>query len=67
MWLIFQGLIIFGIVTSNAYLHWTPNGYLASLIGVGAAWLATYVILKGQELRHRLVRERSGDQRSLRR
>ena len=39
MWLLFQSTIIFAIVASNIKWHWTPNGYLAGLIGVGLAWL----------------------------
>ncbi len=41
MWLLLQGLIIFAVVASNIHWHWTPNGLLAALIGVGAAFLFT--------------------------
>jgi hypothetical protein len=38
MWFLFQSLIIFAVVASNIHWQWTPNGYLASLIGVGLAY-----------------------------
>ena len=38
MWLIFQASIIFAVVASNVRYHWTPNGYLAGMIGVVVAW-----------------------------
>lgn len=36
-----QGTIIFGVVASNIHWRWTPNGYLASAIGIGLAYVAT--------------------------
>jgi len=44
MWYVLQMLVVFAVVTSNAYLHWTPNGYLAGFIGVGAAMLVTFLL-----------------------
>jgi hypothetical protein len=41
MWLVFQSLIIFAVVASNIHWHWTPNGYLAAILGAGLAWLLT--------------------------
>ena len=41
MWFVLQGSIIFAVISSNIYFQWTPNGYLAGLIGVGAAFFAT--------------------------
>ena len=41
MGFVLQGLIIFAVVASNIHWHWTPNGYLASLIGVGLAYALT--------------------------
>jgi hypothetical protein len=38
MWFLFQSLIIFAVVASNIHWQWTPNGYLAGLIGVGLAY-----------------------------
>jgi hypothetical protein len=46
MWLLFQGLVIFAVIASNFYWHWTPNKYLASIIGVGLAWSLTVLIVK---------------------
>ena len=39
----FQSLVIGLVAGSNAYLHWTPNGYLAGFIGVGCAYLLTLI------------------------
>jgi hypothetical protein len=44
MWLILQGLIIFAVVASNIHWRWTPNTYLASAMGIGAAWCVTKLI-----------------------
>jgi hypothetical protein len=44
MWLMFQSLIIFAVCASNIHWHWTPNGYLASRIGVGLALVLTLLI-----------------------
>jgi hypothetical protein len=39
-------IVVFGAV-SCANVHWqiTPNGYLASLFGIGAAFVATHAAL----------------------
>lgn len=44
LWMLFQATIIFAVISSNIYWHWTPNGYLASLIGIGLAFGATVSI-----------------------
>jgi hypothetical protein len=44
MWLILQGAIIFAVVASNIYWQWTPNQYLAGGLGIGAAYVVTYLI-----------------------
>ncbi|MGY4160482.1 hypothetical protein ACVINW_006324 [Bradyrhizobium sp. USDA 4461] len=44
MWHLFQSLVIFAVLASNVHWHWTPNGYLAGMIGVGLAWLLTQII-----------------------
>jgi hypothetical protein len=41
MWFLFQSLVIFAVVASNIHWQLTPNGYLASLIGVGLAYRLT--------------------------
>jgi hypothetical protein len=41
VWFILQSSIIFAVIASNLFWHWTPNGYLAGLIGVGLAWVLT--------------------------
>lgn len=41
MWYLLQSVIAGAVMIHNAYYHWTPNGYLAGLIGFGLAWLVT--------------------------
>jgi hypothetical protein len=41
VWFLLQGSIVFAVIASNIHWQWTPNGYLASLIGVGAAFGVT--------------------------
>lgn len=38
MYFLLQSSIIFAVYASNIAYHWTPNGYLAGLIGVGLAY-----------------------------
>ncbi|MGN8547831.1 hypothetical protein ACQPTN_24910 [Bradyrhizobium sp. 13971] len=44
MWFLFQSLVIFAVVASNIRWHWTPNGYLACLLGAGLAWVLTQIV-----------------------
>lgn len=44
MWRFFQAIMVFGVVASNIHWEWTPNPYLAALIGVGAAFVATVLL-----------------------
>ena len=41
MWFIIQSTIIFAVIASNIHWHWTPNPYLAGLIGAGLAYGVT--------------------------
>jgi hypothetical protein len=43
-WFILQSSIIFAVIASNLFWHWTPNGYLAGLVGVGLAWVLTRLL-----------------------
>jgi hypothetical protein len=44
MWKIFQLLIFVGVVFANIRWELTPNGYLASLLGIILAFLATVAV-----------------------
>jgi hypothetical protein len=44
MWYVLQCLVMFAVLASNIYFHWTPNGYLAALIAVGTAWAVTWAL-----------------------
>ena len=44
MWFIFQSSVIFAVVASDIHWHWTPNGYLASAIGIGLAYGLTLLL-----------------------
>ena len=42
---ILQFSIVVAVVGSNGQYHWTPNGYVAGLLGVLAAFLVTLLIV----------------------
>jgi hypothetical protein len=44
MWFLIQSLLIFAVVGSNIHWQWTPNPYLAGLIGVGLAYGLTRLL-----------------------
>ena len=44
MYFLFQSSIIFAVMASNIHWQWTPNGYLAGLIGVGLAYGLTRLL-----------------------
>ena len=44
MWFLFQSSIIFAVMASNIHWGWTPNPYLAGLIGVVLAYGLTSLI-----------------------
>jgi hypothetical protein len=44
MWYLLQSLIIFAVVASNIHWQWTPNGYLAGLIGIVLAYGLTLLL-----------------------
>lgn len=57
MWSFIQGSIVFAVVASNIKWHWTPSGYLASMLGGAAALLVTLIANDISELRARKKRE----------
>jgi hypothetical protein len=60
MYFLLQSSIIFAVLASNIAWHWTPNGYLASMLGGIAALLATVAIngLRASIARSRLAERR---------
>jgi hypothetical protein len=44
MWYLLQGGVIFAVAASNIRWQWTPNWYLASVLGVVAAFLVTVAL-----------------------
>jgi hypothetical protein len=42
---IMQFCVMVLVVGSNGMYHWTPNGYVAGLVGLFAALLATVIIV----------------------
>ena len=46
MWKFFQTLIIAAVMCGNVYFKWTPNGYLAGLMGVAVALIVTLTLNK---------------------
>jgi hypothetical protein len=51
-----QSLIVFAVVASNIHWQWTPNGYVASTMGIGLAYAVTFIAC---ELRTWPARERA--------
>ena len=41
MWMLFQLAVFFGVMFTGIHYKWTPNGYVLTLIGLGAAFLST--------------------------
>jgi hypothetical protein len=56
MWLFLQSSIVFLVVASNIYWEWTPNGYVASGLGIGLALIFTLLANDIAELRARKKR-----------
>lgn len=44
VWALFQALVIFAVIASNIHWQWTPNTYLVSAIGIGVAFVATWLV-----------------------
>lgn len=44
MWFLLQGSIIFAVIASNIHWKWTPNGYVAGLLGAVLAYVATALL-----------------------
>lgn len=44
LWKIFQFVVIVAVAGSNGQYHWTPNGYVAGLVAVFAAFAATALL-----------------------
>jgi hypothetical protein len=44
MWFLLQGSIVFAVMSANICWQITPNGYLASLVGIGLAFFATVAV-----------------------
>lgn len=53
---LFQMLVFTAVAFSNIRWQWTPNGYLASMIGGGVAYLATLAVVSVGDLLRRLKR-----------
>ena len=44
MWRLLQAVVFTLVLFGNIYWEWTPNGLLASLLGVAAAFLVTVTL-----------------------
>jgi hypothetical protein len=44
LWFLIQSSIIFAVIASNIHWQWTPNTYLAGLIGAALAYGVTVVL-----------------------
>lgn len=45
-----QFSIAVAVIGSNGQFHWTPNGYVAGLLAVLAAFLATLLVIGCRDL-----------------
>ena len=61
---IMQFCIVVAVVGSNGQYHWTPNGYVAGLVAVAAAFLATLLVMGTRELWHVLLHKFSNQRSS---
>jgi hypothetical protein len=52
-WFLFQILIVFSVIASNVYWHWTPNPYVPAGAGLLLAWVLTWLVTR---LRNRIGR-----------
>jgi len=44
LWKIFQFVVIVAVAGSNGQYHWTPNGYVAGIVAVFAAFALTAIL-----------------------
>ena len=45
LWKLFQLSIMAAVMCGNIYYSWTPNPYLVGLLGLGAAFIATWILV----------------------
>ena len=57
MYFLLQSSIIFAVMASNIRWHWTPNGYVAPVLGFIAALLATVALSRLIEMVRTGLRE----------
>lgn len=43
-WHLLQIVVFAAVLCGNVYFRWTPNPYLASIVGIGAALIATVLV-----------------------
>jgi hypothetical protein len=50
MWKLFQISVFLTVMFTGIYFEWTPNGYVLSLLSIGAAFFATLILSEGTRL-----------------
>lgn len=60
LWYVLQISVFVGVMASNIEWQWTPNGYLASGIALGAAMLTTHILTRLLDFLPLLHRKRDG-------
>jgi hypothetical protein len=55
MWLILQMSVMITVLCANIYWHLTPNGVLAGLLAIAAAWLVTKTLAAAMGLARRVA------------
>ena len=46
MWKFFQYLIVCAVVMANVHWQWTPNPYVAGLMGIGLSFVVTVAVAR---------------------
>jgi hypothetical protein len=52
-WKLLQAAVVLAVIFANIHWQFTPNGYLAALMGVGAALAVTGIITTLSDWRRR--------------
>ncbi len=58
MWLLFQGVVVFAVVSANIHWQITPNPILPAAWGMMLAYALTWLLIRAVELRCRLQARR---------
>jgi hypothetical protein len=55
MWLLLQMSVMITVLCANIYYQLTPNGVLAGLLAISAAWIVTKTVVAAMGLARRVA------------